>query len=202
MMLLLALVHAELGSMHPVAGGSVRYPHFAFGSIVGFTIGWIVWAGACTVAPIQVMAALQYFTHYFPWLTSTAAGATVLTGPGIVVSVALMALFTVLNLLGVATLAKSNNAIMVWKVAIPFLVVIVLMILSFNASNLTAAEGFAPFGIQGMLSAISTGGIIFAYLGFEQAIQLGGETRNPGRNIPLAIIGAMLVSVVMYIGCR
>ena len=202
MMLLLALVHAELGSMHPVAGGSVRYPHFAFGSIVGFTIGWIVWAGACTVAPIQVMAALQYFTHYFPWLTSTAAGATVLTGPGIVVSVALMALFTVLNLLGVATLAKSNNAIMVWKVAIPFLVVIVLMILSFNASNLTAAEGFAPFGIQGMLSAISTGGIIFAYLGFEQAIQLGGESRNPGRNIPLAIIGAMLVSVVMYIGLQ
>jgi amino acid transporter len=127
------------------------------------------------------------------------AGVTVLTGPGIVVAVVLMALFTVINILGVATLAKSNNAITVWKVAIPFLAVIALVILSFNASNFTAAGGFAPFGIQGILSAISTGGIIFAYLGFEQATQLGGETRNPGRNIPLAIIGAMLIGVVMYI---
>jgi len=201
-MLLLALVHAELGSMYPVAGGAARYPLFSFGSTVGFAIGWIVWVGACTVAPIQVMAALQYFTHYFPWLTSTAAGVTVLTGPGIVVAVVLMALFTVINILGVATLAKFNNAITVWKVAIPFLAVIVLMILSFNAPNFTAAGGFAPFGIQGILSAISTGGIIFAYLGFEQAIQLGGEIRNPQRNIPLAIIGAMIVGVVMYIGLQ
>jgi len=43
-MLLLALVHAELGSMYPVAGGSARYPHFSFGSTVGFTIGWILCA--------------------------------------------------------------------------------------------------------------------------------------------------------------
>ncbi len=99
---------------------------------------------------------------------------TVLTPIGIVVAVVLMALFTVINILGVASLAKSNNAITVWKVAIPFLAVIALMILSFNASNFTAAGGFAPFGIQGILSAVSTGGIIFAYLGFEQAIQLGG----------------------------
>src|SRR5918911_3352195 len=72
-MLLLALVHAELGSMYPVAGGSARYPHFSFGSIVGFAIGWIAWVGTCTVVPIQVLAALQYFTYYYPWLTSTAA---------------------------------------------------------------------------------------------------------------------------------
>src|SRR5919199_4424459 len=70
-MMLLALVHAELGSMYPVAGGSARYPHFSFGSIVGFAIGWIVWVGAVTVAPIEVEAALQYCTHHFPWLTST-----------------------------------------------------------------------------------------------------------------------------------
>src|SRR3712207_4613705 len=109
-MLLLALVHAELGSMYPVAGGSARYPLFSFGSTVGFAIGWIVWVGTCTVAPIQVEAALQYFTHYFPcpWLTSTAAGVTVLTGPGIVVAMVLMALFAIINILGVASLARSN----------------------------------------------------------------------------------------------
>jgi amino acid transporter len=72
-----------------------------------------VWVGAVTVAPIEVLAALQYLTHYFPWLTSTSGGVTVLTPIGIVISVILMALFTVINLLGVAALAKSNNVIMV-----------------------------------------------------------------------------------------
>src|SRR5215207_5455566 len=78
-MLVLALVHAELGSMYPVAGGSTRYPHFSFGSVAGFVIGWAVWLGAVTVAPIEVLAALQYLTHYFTFLTNTTGGVTVLT---------------------------------------------------------------------------------------------------------------------------
>src|SRR5215208_2752761 len=201
-MLILALVHAELGGMYPVAGGSSRYPHFAFGSLAGFVIGWAVWLGAVTVAPIEVLAALQYLTHYFPFLTDTASGVTVLTGIGIVISIVLMAVFTVINLIGIRLLAESNNIIMIWKIAIPFLAVIVIMILSFNTSNFTASGGFAPFGIQGVLSAIALGGIIFSYQGFEQAIQLGAETRNPGRNIPLAVIGSMAVGVVLYIALQ
>jgi amino acid transporter len=197
-MLLLALVHAELGSMFPVAGGSARYPHFAFGSLVGFAIGWVTWLGAVAVAPIEVEAALQYLTHYFPFLTSTTAGVTVLTGIGIVIAVILMAIFTAINLIGIKLLAESNNIIMIWKVAIPFLAVVILILVSFNASNFTASGGFAPFGIQGILSAISTGGIIFAYQGFEQAVQLGGETHNPSRNIPLAVIGSMVIGVILY----
>ena len=200
-MLILALVHAELGSMYPVAGGSARYPHFAFGSLAGFTTGWIVWVGAVTVAPIEVEAALQYLTHYFPWLASTSGGVTVMTPIGIVISVVLMAIFTVINLLGVASLAKSNDVIMIWKIAIPFLAVVVIMILSFHATNFThpAHGGFMPFGIQGVLSAVATGGIIFSYQGFEQAIQFGGETRNPARNIPIAVIGSMAIGAVLYI---
>src|SRR5215210_6780953 len=201
-MLVLALVHAELGSMYPVAGGSSRYPHFAFGSLAGFVIGWAVWLGAVTVAPIEVLAALQYLTHYFPFLTDTTAGVTVLTGTGIVISIILMAVFTVINLIGIRLLTESNNIIMIWKVAIPFLAVIVIMVLSFNTSNFTAAGGFAPYGIQGVLSAIALGGVIFSYQGFEQAIQLGAETRNPQRNIPFAVIGSMAVGVIMYIGLQ
>jgi amino acid transporter len=203
-MLILALVHAELGSMFPVTGGSARYPHFAFGNLAGFTSGWIVWLGAVAVAPIEVLAALQYLTHYFPGLTSTTAGVTVLTPIGIVISIIAMAVFTVINLLGVASLAKSNNVIMIWKIAIPVLAVIVLMILSFHTTNFVHPEhgGFAPFGISGVLSAIATGGIIFAYQGFEQAIQFGGETRNPARNIPFAVIGSMLAGAILYIALQ
>src|SRR5215211_8039406 len=88
---------------------------------------------------------------------------------------------------------------MIWKIAVPFLAVIVLIIAAFNGSNFTSQGGFAPFGITGILSALGVAGVIFAYQGFEQAIQLGGETRNPGRNIPLAVIGSMIIGVVMYI---
>src|SRR5215216_6453375 len=203
-MLILALAHAELGGMYPVAGGSARYPHFAFGNLAGFTSGWIVWLGAVSVAPIEVLAIAQYLTHYAPWLTSTSGGVTLLTPIGIVMSVILMAVFTVINLLGVASLPKSNNVIMIWKIAIPVLAVIVLMILSFHTTNFVHPShgGFMPFGIAGVLSAIATGGIIFSYQGFEQAIQFGGESRDPRRNIPFAVIGSMLGGAVLYIALQ
>jgi len=201
-MLILALVHAEVGGMYPVAGGSARYPHFAFGSLSGFAIGWIVWVGSVTVAPIEVLAVTTYLIQWFPWMMVEQGGTQVLTALGIVFSVALMGVFTIINLLGVGSLAKSNNAIMIWKIAIPFLAVIVLIAVAFNPSNFTAQGGFAPFGITGILSALGVGGIVFSYQGFEQAIQLGGETRNPGRNIPLAVIGSMVIGVILYIGLQ
>ena len=201
-MLILALVHAEVGGMYPVAGGSARYPHFSFGSLAGFASGWIVWLEAVTVAPIEVEAALQYLTHYFHWLTKSVGATAVLTPAGIAISVVLLAIFTVINLMGISQLAKSNNAIMVWKIAIPFLAIAVIMILKFTPSNFTAAEGFALDGLPGVLSAIAIGGIIFSYQGFEQAIQFGGETRNPERNIPLAVIGSIAIGAVLYIGLQ
>jgi amino acid transporter len=197
-MLVLALVHAELGSMYPVAGGSARYPHFAFGSMAGFAIGWIVWVGSVTLAPIEVLAVTTYLVQWFPWMMVEHGSTEVLTALGIVFSVALMGVFTIINLLGVGSPAKSNNVIMIWKVAIPFLAVIVLIAVAFHPSNFTSQGGFAPFGITGILSALGVGGIVFAYQGFEQAIQLGGETHNPGRNIPLAVVGSMIIGVV---GC-
>jgi amino acid transporter len=44
--LLLALIHAELGGAYPVAGGSARFPHYSYGSVIGFAIGWIAWIGS------------------------------------------------------------------------------------------------------------------------------------------------------------
>ena len=55
-MMLLALSYAELGGAYPVAGGSARFPHYAFGSVIGFTSGWVAFLGAVTVAPIMVQA--------------------------------------------------------------------------------------------------------------------------------------------------
>src|SRR5918911_5042587 len=62
--LLLALVHAELGGMYPVSGGTARFPHIAFGGAAGASFGWFSWLQAVTVAPIEVMAVIQYARHY------------------------------------------------------------------------------------------------------------------------------------------
>jgi amino acid transporter len=63
-MILLALIHAELASTYPVAGGSARFPLYAFGGLVGFASGWFAFIGAVTTAPIEVEAALQYASNY------------------------------------------------------------------------------------------------------------------------------------------
>jgi amino acid transporter len=202
--MLLALVLAELGGMSPIGGGNGRFPHFAFGGLVGFGMGWVYWLGSVTLAPVEVEAALQYATKYVNEgiginLVHESGGAEVLTAYGYVAAAILMALFTVLNLYGVSRLTKANTAIVWWKIAIPFLTIIVFAITQFKGSNFTAGDGFAPAGIHGIFAAVATGGVLFAYQGFEQAIQFGGETSNPKRNIPFAVIGSMVIGTVMYI---
>ncbi len=202
--MLLALIHAELGGMHPVAGGVARFPHYAFGSLVGYGMGWIYWLGSVTLAPVETEAALQYADKYVNeglgfHLVHETSGQIVLTGAGYGVAAVLMLLFTVINLIGARRLSQTNTTIVWWKIAIPVLTIVALLVTTFHSGNFSAGNGFAPEGVKGILSAIATGGVIFAYLGFEQAIVFGGETSNPRRNIPFAVIGAMIVGAVVYI---
>ena len=199
--LLLALVHAELGAMYPVAGGTARFPHYAFGGAVGASFGWFSWLQAATVAPIEVMAVIQYGQHYAfasGWM-KLSHGQHVLTASGVVAAVVLMALFTAINFLGVRKLANTNSAATWWKIGVPILTIVVLAATHFHASNFTAANGFSPYGAKGVLAAVSTSGIIFALLGFEQADQLAGESSNPKRDIPRAVIGAITLGAIIYI---
>jgi amino acid transporter len=199
--LLLALVHAELGAMYPVAGGTARFPHYAFGGLAGASFGWFSWLQAATVAPIEVMAVIQYGQHYSfaqHWMKLSHAQ-HVLTGTGIAAAVALMAIFTAINFLSVRKLTQTNSAATWWKVAIPVLTIVVLLTAGFHTANFSAANGFSPGGAAGVLAAVSTSGIIFALLGFEQADQLAGESANPKRDIPRAVIGAIAIGAIIYI---
>jgi amino acid transporter len=199
--LLLALVHAELGAMYPVAGGTARFPHYAFGGAVGASFGWFSWLQAATVAPIEVMAVIQYGQHYSfasDWM-KVSGGQNVLTGKGVVAAVVLMAIFTAINFLSVRRLAHTNSTATWWKVGVPVLTIVVLAIVSLHPGNFSAADGFAPSGAAGILAAVSTSGIIFALLGFEQADQLAGESANPRRDIPRAVIGAIVIGAIIYI---
>lgn len=200
--LILALVHAELGGMYPVSGGTARFPHYAFGGVAGASFGWFSWLQAATVAPIEVSAMLTYAQHYSfanSWLDPKTG---VLTGTGITIAVILMAILTAINFLGVKKLAATNSAATWWKVAIPLLTIFVLAFANFHPSNFNAGGGWSPGGIKGILGAVSTSGIIFSYLGFEQADQLAGESKNPRRDVPFAIIGSILIGMVIYIALQ
>jgi amino acid transporter len=192
---LLALVHSELGAAYPLAGGTGRWPRLAFGSLGGFTAGWVAWLQAVTIAPIEVEAALSYLDHKWHGLINDVGA---LTPMGLGAAAALMLLFTIINILGVRWLAESNRIAVLWKVAVPILTIVVLIVVSFRASNFTAGGGFAPYGAHGVLAALPLG-VVFALQGFEQAAQLAGEARDPQRNVPRAVIGAVIVGTVLYL---
>ncbi|MGE5136745.1 MAG: APC family permease [Gemmatimonadota bacterium] len=194
--IILALVHAELGGMYPVAGGTARFPHFAFGSVAGISFGFFSWVQAITVAPIECFAVMQYASYYWHSIFNATTGEV--TGLGFVMSIILMALFTALNFFAMRLFNKVNSAITWWKVAIPVLAIIVLFT-QFHGSNFNSHGGFTPLGWKAVFAAIPGAGIVFAYLGFEQADQLAGEIKNPQRNLPRAIIYAILMATVIYV---
>ncbi|MFF2807331.1 APC family permease [Streptomyces sp. NPDC058000] len=196
--IILAFVHAELGAMYPVAGGTARFPHYAFGSAAGASFGWFSWLQAVTVAPIEVMASLNYLSVHAPWVQT---GKNHLTPAGYGLAVAFMAFFVIVNFFGIRWLAHTNSAATWWKMAVPVVTIIVMGTAAFHPGNF-GYQGFAPFGAKGMLSAISTSGIIFALLGFEQADQLAGESRNPAHDIPRAVIGSILIGVLVYVALQ
>ncbi|MFD9688038.1 APC family permease [Kitasatospora sp. NPDC059088] len=194
---LLALIHAELGGLFPVAGGTARYPHYAFGGFAGMSFGWFTWLQAATIAPIEVQAMINYARHW-TWADGFLNKDLTLTGTGFLVAAVLMGVFVAINFLGVRLLAHTNSVATVWKVAIPILAIFALGIQDFHGSNFTV-HGFAPDGAKGVLAAISTSGVIFALLGFEQAIQWAGESRNPRRDIPRAVLGSVVIGTIIYV---
>ncbi|MBP0450061.1 APC family permease [Kitasatospora sp. RG8] len=195
--ILLALVHAELGGLFPVAGGTARYPHYAFGGFAGMSFGWFTWLQAATIAPIEVQAMINYAQHW-SWADGLLNPNQTLTTEGFFVAAALLGVFVAINFLGVRLLAHTNSVATVWKVLVPVLTIFVLGFTEFHGSNFTA-HGFAPDGAKGVLVAISTSGVIFALLGFEQAIQWAGESRNPRRDIPRAVLGSVVIGTLIYV---
>ncbi len=202
LMMFIALVYAELGTMFPMSGGVVRYPHFAFGSFASYSIGWITWFAAAATTSIEVLAAMQYATNYLPWMQHISSdGVAVLTTAGYFVAIGMLALFSLINFIGIRWFEKLNNILVWWKLGIVALIIIAFLAVSFEGSNFTddAAGGFFPFGLEGVFTAISTAGVCFSFLGFRQGVELAGETKNPSKNVPIAVIGSILITLVLYI---
>jgi amino acid transporter len=192
----IALIYAELGSTYPISGSTARFTWIHSGSLGGFFCGTFSYLQAMAVAPIEVEATLTYLTgRYWPWLENSSG---LLTYKGLLIAIAFMFVFTVLNLFGIKWMARTNTVAMYWKILVPFATVIFIMAKVFHGSNFSKVHGFMPFGIKGVFIAIPLG-IVFALEGFEQAAQLAGEARNPKRDVPLAVVGSMLMGAALYI---
>ena len=203
MLALLALTYAELGAAYPVAGGSGRFPYYSHGPIAGFMAGWAAWLQAVFIAPIEVLASITYVNSVgwvnqnFNMITKVGDQAGLLNGTGLVVALVLMVLFTAMNLAGAKFLSESNVIVVLFKTAVPLVAIVVVATLQFKPANFTAGGGFMPFGFHGVFAALA-GGVVFALQGFEQAVQLAGEARNPKRDLSRAILTAMAIGAVLY----
>jgi len=201
LMMFVAMTFSELASAFPMVGGTVRFMQLSHGPLVSFTMGWIGWLSAAAVAPIETMALLQYANNYLPWLMHTVSHVQVLTGVGIFVGVVLLFVMCLLNVFGVKLLSKTNSTVVVIKLIVPILTMILLFAYAFKGANFTHARFFAG-GWKGLLNSLPTAGVIFSFIGYSPAIQLSGEAKNPQRSIPIAIIGALLFCILLYVALQ
>jgi len=195
---LLALTYAELGTTYPVAGGPGRVPYYSHGPLAGFTAGWSGWLQAVFIAPIEVLAAINYINSV-EWVHEhfNMMDGSLLNGTGVVVAIVMMIAFTAINLAGAKFLSESNALVVIWKTVVPFMAALVVMGMRFDGDNFHRGHGFMPHQFHGVFAAL-TGGVVFGLQGFEQCVQLAGEAKNPQKDIARAVVAAMVVGAVLY----
>lgn len=191
--LLLALVYAELAPMFPRSGGLVHICHVSHGDLLGRIWTWILFLAYVTIPPVETMAVVNYANNYIPGLVHSSG---LLTAPGFFVCLVLLALMIGFNFLAVR-LVLAINTVATWiKLLTPIGTIVVFLSLSHHGQNMAATNQVSA---TGMFTAVSTAGVFFALFGFRQAIDLAGETENPRRNLPIAVLGTVIIGAAVFI---
>ncbi|NHN89569.1 APC family permease [Acetobacter conturbans] len=191
----LGLVYCELAAALPEAGGIVRYPARTHGPLLGALLGFVTLLAYSSLTSLEIIAARQYLGSWVPGLTRNGAGDPTLMGW--LLQFVVLTLMMKLNMSKITVFALFNNIITIFKFLVPALV-IVFLLAYVHPANYTS-HGFAPFGMGRLETAISTGGVIFAYLGLTPIIAVAGEAKSPQRTIPLALIFSVLMAAAVYV---
>ena len=206
-----ALTYAELGAMLPHAGGEYVYLRHAYGELAAFLFGWMrfVVAGTGSIAILGVGFA-TFLSAIVPissvWASSrfTLLGQTIdwQFGSKQVVAVAAIMFFAVINCLTVVVGGRVQSLLTVLKLGGIAAVVVGVFFGSQTAdwSHLAATDtanssGAAAFGLA-MLAAL------WAYDGWNNMPMAAGEVKDPGRNVPFALIGGMTVVTLIYLAAN
>lgn len=196
-MLFIALPLCELGTMFPVSGGMSNYPTLTHGREVGFLFAWTSWLSYVVMTPIEIQAILQYASHFFPILTDSHTETLKLSSYGYVAAIGIMLFVVVLNSYGIKILAECNKYASIIKFVLPSIAIFALLKHSPSLINIDVNVSSKEHWVE-IFTALSAGGVAFAFTGFQNGLMLAGEVKNPQKNIPIAILGAVLVGFILY----
>jgi amino acid transporter len=181
---LIALSFAEVASRFRSTGGPYVYARDAFGAVVGFEVGWLLWLARVTAFGSLANLFVDYASILAPGVGAGAGRAIVL----ILVGVAL----TVLNIIGVRPSTLVTDAFTIGKLAaLVFFVVVGMLFISRASYSFAAPPTYAHFS-QAVLI------LVFAFSGFEMAVIPAGEIEDPGKQIPFALLLGVAIVVVLY----
>ncbi len=195
--LLIAFTFAELTSMFPVSGSQARFMEFSHGTLASFVCNVMMWLGYMASAPTETMGILRYLSLYFPHLVQTKADVIVLSHQGYEWAVLLLLAISILNFSSIKWLSRYNAAMTWLKIGLPLILIIILISFAFNAGNLSSS-GFFAGGMNGAGKALSSGGIIYSYIGFSTALMLAGEGKNIQKSIPFVLLVSVFVCMIVY----
>ncbi|MDP1573448.1 MAG: APC family permease [Coxiellaceae bacterium] len=198
LMMVVASTFVILTRTLPMTGGGVRFFQLTHGHFAGFGFAWISWLAWIAVPPIEMMAIIQYSTNYLPSLM-TSSPIPVLTHEGLMTAIFGMILIAGINSMGMQTYKIINYFILAIKLIIPITAIILLLHAQFNAQNFSSPQGFMPFGLQSIFSALPLAGIIYSFIGFNPVVELSAEAKNPKKSIPLSIFGALFICMIIYV---
>ncbi|HHF7365474.1 TPA: APC family permease [Legionella bozemanae] len=196
-MIFIALPLCELGTMFPISGGMSNYPTFTHGKEVGFLFAWTSWLSYVVMTPIEIQAILQYSSHFFPILIVKDSTTFTLSGYGYSAAMAIMLFVVILNSYGIKLLVECNKYASIIKFILPSIAIVSLLHVAPTMDNVTINLSDKESWVN-IFTALSAGGIAFAFTGFQNGLVLAGEVKNPQRNIPIAILGAVLIGFVLY----
>lgn len=204
---LTALCYAELASMIPAAGSTYSYAFAAFGSFIGWFIGWDLLLEYLFAASTVAVGWSGYFVDLLSsvgiHIPHDLANPPFGDDPGIVnlPAVAIMLLTSAALWIGTRESAVANNSMVLLKIAILALVVAVgaFYVISANYEPFIPGSqgGFGDFGWTGVLRA--AGVVFFAYVGFDAVATAAAEARNPRRTVPIGLLGTVLIATAIYI---
>jgi amino acid transporter len=178
---------AEAGSRVSLTGGLYAYVEVAFGPLVGFLAGFLLWLGMTSAISAVSVFFGDAIGALIPVFSSPVARAVVIT--------VVLSFFAGVNVLGVATASRFNSVMTVAKLA-PLLLLIVVGLTQLHADRLAVAMP-AP-------NALARGSVflMFAFLGIESALVPSGEVKDPSRTVPRAIAIAVVTVVVVYLAVQ
>ena len=185
---LIVLCFAEVGSRFTATGGPYLYAREAFGSLVGFEVGWLIWLARLTAFAANCNLLVDYLSYFFPQASTPTWRAIVI--------ISVVFLLTMVNVLGVRDTARVSNIFTIGKL-IPILLFIIVGIFFIAPQNfsLTAELGYKTFS-----TSVLT--MIYAFTGFEMAVIPAGEIHDPQRNQPRALLTAIALVAILYIAIQ